>query len=639
MVLTGTLINKSDMKKIHLALLFTLLFGAAAHAASLYILYDPACMDRLEYASKNGNNSSEYIVYHVNTKPGEKVILEVGIESTTPQDFPPAQVIRCNNAVFDEKLVNAINSNIDRVFIVVNKGNNRYIISPITFAARYMRTAEYIFYDSPKYRFQFDTKFGAIGENISYKNPNTEVFFEGMMGNQCSGTLLFRQKAEFAGNPHTNIELIPEIGIAEERSGINAEDAMRNVLRLERVNGKKLDRYLRQICTGVEEAEEPETSAASGQAPEEFLVAGPRVETTTPKGEAPAVAAPSTSQASAEFHKVRKGETLYSLSKKYNISLDDLRAWNNKGKSNLIVVGEDLRVTAPASNSTMPKQEQAQPLSQPTGYSQTGARTVVAATAGSDYHRVRSGETVATIAMRYGYTEQRFREFNGLERNEVAKIGSMLKTSDCDCPQGQASPASTYSTGQTRVDAAYYNSGLASRSTELGTVGTRAGTTTATAAPEESFDNNRLGGSYSAEAYQYINTPLFLDQNRVSSTAPAQPPAVPSTQRQYSPEGEFYSVTGPRLDGTGGGNNTASSGNGLIARSFSSRAPTQSAGAIRDYSSTASSNSNRSFYVVKEGDTLYRIARLYGMTVERLREINNLGANEVIIPYQKIYLN
>ena len=70
-------------------------------------------MDRLEYAYQNTDDQSPYIMYQVSTIPGERIILEVGAESQTAQDFMPAQFIRCNNAVFDEQLVNAINSNID----------------------------------------------------------------------------------------------------------------------------------------------------------------------------------------------------------------------------------------------------------------------------------------------------------------------------------------------------------------------------------------------------------------------------------------------------------------------------------------------------------------------------------------------
>ena len=50
-------------------------------------------------------------------------------------------------------------------------------------------------------------------------------------------------------------------------------------------------------------------------------------------------------------------------------------------------------------------------------------------------------------------------------------------------------------------------------------------------------------------------------------------------------------------------------------------------------------NTNRTVYIVREGDTLYRIARKYGMSIEQLRSINNLERDEVLIPYQKIYLN
>ena len=45
----------------------------------------------------------------------------------------------------------------------------------------------------------------------------------------------------------------------------------------------------------------------------------------------------------------------------------------------------------------------------------------------------------------------------------------------------------------------------------------------------------------------------------------------------------------------------------------------------------AISGSNKSYYVVKSGDTLYAIASKYGTTVSNLKNINNLVSNNLSI--------
>lgn len=47
----------------------------------------------------------------------------------------------------------------------------------------------------------------------------------------------------------------------------------------------------------------------------------------------------------------------------------------------------------------------------------------------------------------------------------------------------------------------------------------------------------------------------------------------------------------------------------------------------------------RQTYIVQEGETLRSIARKTGISEERLRAINNLEKNEIVLPAQKIYLN
>ena len=48
-------------------------------------------------------------------------------------------------------------------------------------------------------------------------------------------------------------------------------------------------------------------------------------------------------------------------------------------------------------------------------------------------HTVAAGETVANLAARYGYTEERFRYINGFSRDQTVRVGQQLRTTDCNC--------------------------------------------------------------------------------------------------------------------------------------------------------------------------------------------------------------
>ncbi|WP_421947951.1 LysM peptidoglycan-binding domain-containing protein [Phaeodactylibacter xiamenensis] len=603
------------MRTTILTLFAVLAINAAVSSANLYILYDDACMDRLEYAYQKADDQSPYIMYQVSTMPGEKIILEVGAESQTPQDFMPAQFIRCNNAVFDEQLVNAINSNIDEVHMVVRKGS-RYFISPINFAARLLINDNVILYDSPKYRFQFDRKLGTIGENIAYNNPRAEVFFEGKLENECSGAYLFHQYSEFDGNPHADIVLVPEVGIVEERSGINAEDALNNTLRLEKVNGRKLDRHLRRICDGdftEDEAAPAEDAFASRAAQGDLTTKGGTPDSygaeayTRPRD--PLANVDTTPRAVAQkpqTHKVQKGETLYRIAKNYGVTVDQVKAWNNKS-SNTIYPGETLQVAASTIAAAQPqaltaKGGQAQSL--PTARYSTNQPA--ASSKADKFHIVRAGETVASLALRYGYTEARFRQMNGLNPNEMVKVGQQIKIDHCNCPDDAPS---AYQQAQPRISAmaapAPSDNSVQAKGLVPQSYNTTAPRIPQSGSPEgETFSNDQLG-SQSPEQ-ELRNTPYFLNRSSVQSPPPA------SYSREQPP-----AYNNPDYTARGGNN----------PQSYDTYVPAQQ------------QNQVRTVYIVKEGDSLFNIARTYGTSVQRLREINNLEKNEVLIPYQRIFLN
>jgi LysM repeat protein len=47
----------------------------------------------------------------------------------------------------------------------------------------------------------------------------------------------------------------------------------------------------------------------------------------------------------------------------------------------------------------------------------------------------------------------------------------------------------------------------------------------------------------------------------------------------------------------------------------------------------------RDFHLVQEGDSLFSISRRYGLTVDQLRTLNNMKPSDVIVPFQKLYIN
>lgn len=96
---------------------------------------------------------------------------------------------------------------------------------------------------------------------------------------------------------------------------------------------------------------------------QELLVAEPQMQP-EPAATAEAVAedaaeVPATLlSTSSPYHKVAAGETLYQISKKYNVLLEELRQWNSLA-DNSIQLGQELRIKAPATTTAAPASEEA----------------------------------------------------------------------------------------------------------------------------------------------------------------------------------------------------------------------------------------------------------------------------------------
>lgn len=103
--------------------------------------------------------------------------------------------------------------------------------------------------------------------------------------------------------------------------------------------------------------------------------------------------------AQSRTHRVRSGESLYTIGKRYGVSVDRIKAANGL-RRNTIRVGQELVIPARSSGS--------------------------AAASEGKVHRVRSGDTLSEIARRYGTTVSKLRFANGLTSNRL-RIGQELK--------------------------------------------------------------------------------------------------------------------------------------------------------------------------------------------------------------------
>lgn len=118
-----------------------------------------------------------------------------------------------------------------------------------------------------------------------------------------------------------------------------------------------------------------------------------------------------TSAQDRKTHVVAQGETLFSISQQYNVTVEEIREWNRL-LGNQISIGERLIV----SNGATARPETPSPPVEPANARRTENVS----------HVVRSGETLFSISRRYGVTVNDVRSWNGLSSN-LLEIGQVLE--------------------------------------------------------------------------------------------------------------------------------------------------------------------------------------------------------------------
>lgn len=150
----------------------------------------------------------------------------------------------------------------------------------------------------------------------------------------------------------------------------------------------------------------------------------PAEETTTLVKRETAVASPVASEVSASgsptYYTVSKGDTYYSVSRKYDITVTELLELNDLKISDNLLIGKKLLVKKGAATAVASKPTDAPAATKPAAAPvKTAAPTVSS-------HVVKKGETLFSIAQKYKTTVQELTRLNNLKSSGV-QIGQKLK--------------------------------------------------------------------------------------------------------------------------------------------------------------------------------------------------------------------
>ncbi len=352
-----------------------------------------------------------------------------------------------------------------------------------------------------------------------------------------------------------------------------------------------------------------------------------------------AILLPATALA-AKKYVVRKGDNLYDISRKFGITVDELKSINHLD-DNKLNIGEVLTIDVPVKDGDT-------------------AEKSIARGNNNDYI-VKNGDTLGEIAERYGVTTKSLARANGLSSTKL-QIGQklLIPSSNRGPVEAKASsePAEKDTAGKTTAKEQSSSKGAtgapASYTVEkgdtLGHIAIKFGVSSADIRKANGLKNNNL------RIGQVLTIPGSGNAEVVkSSAAPVQPGEAPARVKSGT-----YTVVKGDTPGEIAGKLGVSTDeliklNDLDSRNLrigqvlvvpGTQAAIQAAsldnGTKENVTAEAAGGENSrnvatAEYTVKKGDTLYDLSRTYGVSVDRIKKYNNLKGNSLKIGQRLVF--
>ena len=596
------------MSKVIL-LLIGICVSAVSYGKTIFIQYDKGCMDRYEYRY-NGAGLG-HIAYHIQLNNREKIILEVGIENKIVRPDRPTSLRNCQDVALNEKMVREINEGTLQVYVVRKQGNG-YNVSPVGIATYNQISPSFIGFTSVDYKYVFNYNQLAADRNLAIQGSESTVHYKGMLNQGCPRKYQFERKKARAGRSYSEMVIVPEIGMIEERTGFNETDAQNNRLILISVNNTPLQQYIGEFC--ADKGINPTYSGSFYSKGRQHMSTSTAtniydLETGTYK---PGAGAEATSGNSGS---IVNGTSTTSTSQPTTISTTTFQCTIYKDLDKNMYM--DRATGLPAEGECGGNQyrngrmlSKATIVSTTTTPATTSSPTTVSGNnptppgtfASSDaiygdgrcadysrngYHIVQPNETLYGIARLYGRKVENIKHWNSLTSNLITP-----------CMKLYVRPKSSINTPGPGTDTK--EEVLASKG-EIHIV-----------QPNETLYQLAKQYGYTTERFRKMNglganDRIYIGQRLKTSDCNCPAPAIASTDIPQPAQFTADVALNDRAEG--------------VPQSY-------------DYI-----GAKREVHIVKEDETIFSIAKQYNMSTERLRALNKLEVNEIIIPYQRLYVN